>query len=392
MAVRVISHHITSALSRRSSLDNVLAVRRRLTALKHYSGGTMGLPEDFTAARLPHEALKQEAANWQHAATQELTRFETAALHSAHYAVADARKRYPEFDPASERTLFVLSTTKGNVELLACPPQVGGSVLLGPSARKIAALFGNRRAPLVVSNACISGLCAIIAAQRAIESGNCDHAVVIGCDVLSPFIIAGFQSFKALSPEPCRPFDKHRSGLNLGEASATVVLARDDNGDREAWRVVRGAVCNDANHISGPSRTAEGSYRALLRALGNETPDGISMVSVHGTATAYNDEMESIALHRAGLDNRPVAAYKGYYGHTLGAAGVLESILSMEALDNHFIPVALGYRECGVSHPLDITREDGPERHCEDAGSFIKLLSGFGGCNAAVLFKKGVLR
>lgn len=213
-----------------------------------------------------------------------------------------------------------------------------------------------------------------------------DAAVVIGADVLSPFIVAGFQSLKALSDEQCRPFSANRKGLNLGEAAATVVYqVADDNSD--GWRMLAGAVRNDANHISGPSRTGEGSYRALLSVLGSSklTASDLACLNVHGTSTLYNDEMESIAINRAGLNAVPVNAMKGYYGHTLGAAGVLETLLTMRAVEERKIPATRGFDELGVTNPVLVSSEslDTQKR------AFVKLLSGFGGCNAAAVFCNG---
>lgn len=218
---------------------------------------------------------------------------------------------------ASDRCVFVLSSTKGDIW-----------TPMAETAAHIAAYFGNTVPPIVVSTACTSGVSAQLAAWRMLESGRYDMAVVVGCDVQCEFIVSGFQSFKALSSAPCRPFDEQRDGLNAGEAVAAMLLtSRVEAKETEpTWQLLGGSIHNDANHISGPSRTAEGSLRCLedAKRLLNGDP---SLVSVHGTGTAYNDEMESIALHRAGLEAVPVSALKGYYGHTMGAAGLLETIL-----------------------------------------------------------------
>ena len=276
---------------------------------------------------------------------------------------------------SSKDTVFILSSTKGNVALLAQTEDIS----LIDSARRIAQAFGNTNEPLVVSNACISGVCALIAAQRLLDTGLYRHAVVVGCDVLSTFIVSGFQSFKALSEEPCLPFDAARQGLNLGEAAACLVLTADEQQAAQAYgAIVAGAIHNDANHISGPSRTGEGSYRCLQDVIGD--PNALAFVNVHGTATLYNDEMESIALHRAGLAATPVNALKGYFGHTLGAAGLLETILSLHALRRGLVLGTRGNHTQGTTQQLNISAETRPT----DKREFIKLLSGFGGCNAAI--------
>ena len=150
------------------------------------------------------------------------------------------------------------------------------------------------------------------------------------------------------------------------------------------WVACRGAIRNDANHISGPSRTGEGSYRALRTVLGDMNPNQLAFINTHGTATLYNDEMESVAVERAGLAQVPVNGLKGYYGHTMGAAGILETILSMQAVDDNNILATKGFETLGVTHPLVLSNENQPT----DKRAFIKLLSGFGG-NAALLMAKG---
>jgi 3-oxoacyl-[acyl-carrier-protein] synthase-1 len=143
-----------------------------------------------------------------------------------------------------------------------------------------------------------------------------------------------------------------------------------------------GAIRNDANHISGPSRTGEGSFRALQAVIADlEQPaEQLAFVNVHGTATPYNDEMESIALERAGLSSVPINALKGYYGHTLGTAGVLETLLSIEAVRHGTVLATRGFTQLGVSRPVDIAAQ----LRTTARRTFVKLLSGFGGCNAAI--------
>lgn len=274
---------------------------------------------------------------------------------------------------SSRDTVFILSSTKGNIARLAQTEDIS----LIDSARRVAQAFDNTNEPLVVSNACISGVCALIAAQRILDAGLYRHAVVVGCDILSTFIVSGFQSFKALSPAPCMPFDAARQGLNLGEAAACMVLTADETAQTYG-SIVAGAIHNDANHISGPSRTGEGSYRCLMDVIGN--PTALAFVNVHGTATLYNDEMESIALHRAGLTDTPVNALKGVFGHTLGAAGLLETILSLHALRRGLVLGTRGYQTQGTTQAVNIAAET----RTTDKREFIKLLSGFGGCNAAI--------
>ena len=345
--------------------ENYRAVMEGRCALRQYA-----LPDGskYTASLFPEEERHDD---------ETYTFFEQLCIVSASDAIARAG-----IDPSSPRCRFFLSTTKGNVHLLA----QGNTerALLGTSANLISRRFGNPNPPVVVSNACISGLSAQIAAMRSIEAGLCDTAVVIGCDVQSEFIISGFQCLHALSPDPCRPFDKDRCGLNLGEAAATIVYGNASTLNSQLstlnWFAEAGAMCNDANHISGPSRTGEGSYRCL-QALDIDK-EQVAFVSVHGTSTLYNDEMESIALDRAGLADVPMFSLKGIYGHTMGAAGVLETILSMQAVEHGMVFGTRGYEHLGVSRQVSVS----PDTRTTDKHCFVKLLSGFGGCNAAMKF------
>lgn len=367
-----------------TSLANYLAVKAGKSALHPYENH-WNVPGTFTASLFDREAVNAACVHLLSAGSYTL--FEKMVILSISGALETAR-----IDVSSPRVLFILSTTKGNVSLL--DGSISGNfpesrVLLGETARQISHYFCNPNPPVVVSNACISGVCAQIAAMRCLQSNRYDYIVVAGADCQSPFILSGFQSFKALSPLPCRPFDQDRNGLNLGEAAATIIYARKE---REAvgageWVAFRGAVRNDANHISGPSRTGEGCYRALTRVLGDEDAEELAFINVHGTATAYNDEMESVALSRAGLSAVPVNGLKGYYGHTMGAAGILESVVSMYAVDDGIVPATRGYTTPGVSCALSVSDTNRPT----GKKAFVKLLSGFGGCNAALLFKKGAV-
>lgn len=377
-AVKV-SDNIISPLGTTTE-ENYAAVKAGRSALRRYES-TSDLPEPFFASLIDEDALAVEYAAL--GGLDGYTRFERRMILSVSKAL-----RGTGINPASDDVMFIISSTKGNVELLDSAVDCEGDrdwrERLGCSAEIVTGYFGNKNTPIVVSNACISGLCAQIAALRQLVDRKYETVIVTGSDVQSRFIISGFQSFKALSDEACRPFDAGRKGLNLGEAAATMIFTYKIPGPDD-WVLLRGTIRNDANHISGPSRTGEGSFRAIKAALGDIAPERLALVSVHGTSTAYNDEMESIALTRAGLKDVPVNSLKGYFGHTMGAAGILETILSMASVDDGTVLGTRGYSECGVSCPLSIS----PEARPTSGRMFAKLLSGFGGCNAAAIFIKG---
>lgn len=374
--IQCIADNVVSPLGL-TSADNYAGVKAGRSGLARYEEmGNVCSP--FMLSRIDRDVIDRLCKDL--GIPEGYTFFEKLLLCSSVQAV-----RQSGIDASSERVLFIISTTKGNVALL--DSRITGfpreRVLLGESARLVARYFGNPNTPIVVCNACISGVCAQIEAMRALRSGRYDYAVVIGADEQSPFIISGFLSFKALTDTPCRPFDKDRTGLNLGECAATVVLKAVDDSVTDGWVLECGAIRNDSNHISGPSRTGEGSYLALMEVLKECGREGLAFLNVHGTATTYNDEMESIAIYRAGLIDVPVTGLKGYYGHTMGAAGIMESILSMYAVQDGTVLATRGYTEQGVTYPVSVSPENRPAQ----GNSFIKLLSGFGGCNAALAYR-----
>lgn len=341
-----------------TTADNYSALRHGRTALAKYPAGTKGVQEAFCASlfsKEQDEALRIDG----------LTPFESAVVSSALKAMADCGTA----EIINGCTLLILSTTKGNTDLTSP----------ADSAVRIGKALGIKAQPIVVCNACISGLAAVILAKRLLEADVCDYAVVCGADRQGKFIISGFQSLKALSPEECRPFDIERLGLNLGEAAATVVMSRERK-HADDWCVVSGAIRNDAYHVSAPSRKGEGLYRSLKEITRGKDLSRLAFVSAHGTATMFNDQMESVALDRMQMNSVPVNALKGYYGHTMGAAGLVELIISARAADNGQVVGTRGYGEPGVSGKIQLSAE---WQHT-DKPDFIKMLSGFGGCNAAV--------
>ena len=246
---------------------------------------------------------------------------------------------------------------------------VDSALLLGPMARRIASRFGiNADDTFVVSNACISGITAVAVARRLILSGRYKEMVVVGVDTQNRFITSGFASFKSLSDYVCRPYDESRCGLNLGEACGAMLLTTEGEG----VCISGAALTDDANHISGPSRTGDGLYFAMRKAMAEAGADNVDMLQMHGTATAYNDEMESKACSLAGLQNVPVQSLKPYFGHTMGASGVIETIIAAE--------------ELRVPMPLNISRSN-VELPSGKPLRALKTASGFGGTNAALLLE-----
>ena len=345
--------------------ENYQAIRLGKTALRHFDT-VEGIPFPFTASLFSKDQTNSLR-------TEGLTKFESLAYQS----IIEAIKDIPEV--VSNSTVLILSSTKGNVALLKKSENSENVTDLGKAAKKISEKLGLTRSPIVVSNACISGVAAIILASRLVDLEKVEYAIVCGVDEQSPFIISGFESLKALSETECRPFDIERLGLNLGEAAATIVLSK--NSKKSDWQINNGVIRNDGFHITSPSPKGEGAFQTLTGILNGIPSEEIALINAHGTATMYNDQMESKAISRAGLSDVPANALKGFYGHTMGAAGVLETILTMHSIDEGVVLPTRNFEELGVSGKVNLSAT---ERYTNKK-KFVKMISGFGGCNASIL-------
>jgi 3-oxoacyl-[acyl-carrier-protein] synthase-1 len=363
--------------------DNIYAPVGKTTAgtfaaLKNGATG-ITLHEDRAMSPLPFYAALFADEDFDHSNTRH-TKFEQLLIASVTGALDKS-----EMDIAGTDTIFIISTTKGNISLLETGkynPELKNRIALSTSAKLVSEHFGFIETPIVVSNACISGVLAITTAMRLLRSGTYQNAVVTGADVISKFILSGFQSFQALSPGVCTPFDEMHNGLNLGEGAGTVILSTNKQYEGNL-QIKGGSVSNDANHISGPSRTGLELAHAAKRSFADAgiAPGDIGFVSGHGTGTVYNDEMETKALRAADLEDTPLNSLKGYFGHTLGAAGLIETIISAESMRQGLLLGTPGYK----NSPEGFTANVAAAHRKNNATHFLKTASGFGGCNAALV-------
>jgi 3-oxoacyl-[acyl-carrier-protein] synthase I len=338
--------------------------------------------EDSALSNVPFMASKLDPTQWQAIQMQvksqnkSLSPFEQLATYSIKKALDNLND-----DIDLQQTIFILATTKGNIELLGQVPE--DRLLLHHSAKAIANPIGITARPVIISHACVSGVIALQHGKRLLQAGRYKHAIVTGCDRFSRFILNGFQSFQAISDEVCRPFDAARKGVTLGEAAATIILSV-NKAEGSLGQLMSGASSNDANHISGPSRTGEELAGAISRAISESklSPSQIDMISAHGTATLFNDEMESKAFDLSGVLHSPVHSFKGYVGHTLGAAGVLESAMTLESIRHQTLIPSAGFENLGVPKAINVTRTLQPA----NIRYALKTASGFGGCNAVVIW------
>ncbi|MCB0454572.1 MAG: beta-ketoacyl synthase [Aequorivita sp.] len=338
------------------------------------------LPEPFCASIISSEKIKEEFNKI--ADASKYTKLEQMLILSLGKVIEASNI------PLNEKVGLIISTTKGNIDALEKENNFPKNrAYLSELGKTIQNFFGFKNEAIVLSNACVSGILAISAAKRFICEGKYDHIFITSGDLVTKFILSGFSSFQALSAEPCKPYDKNRIGINLGEVVASVlVTSSKENLPKEAVEILGDATCNDANHISGPSRTGEGLFRSVKSALkeANITAAEIDYISAHGTATPFNDEMEAIAFNRLEMDNVPLNSLKGYFGHTLGASGLLETIVGMHSMKKNTLFISKGFDELGVSQKINIIKTNTPKT----LNTFLKTASGFGGCNTAVIFKK----
>lgn len=338
------------------------------------------LPEPFYTSLIPTEKLQETFKKLN--PKGDYTRLEQMMISSLHKVIEASNIEL------NERVGLIISTTKGNIDALdENNPFHKDRAYLSELGNQIKDFFHFKNDAIVVSNACVSGILAVAVAKRYIEQGEYDHVFITSGDVITEFILSGFNSFQALSSEPCKPYDANRKGINIGEVAASVLVTKDANNlAAEAVSILGEGSCNDANHISGPSRTGEGLYRSMQSAFKQAgiTAEEVDFISAHGTATMFNDEMEAIAFNRLQLGTTPLNSLKGYFGHSLGASGLVETIVGMHSLKNNTLYKSLGFENLGVTQPLHVITKT-TNKHIN---RFLKTASGFGGCNTAVLFEK----
>ena len=353
--------------------DNVLAEKTGIAPVNDASL----YPEPFLAQRIDDKRLTNLP---NYTATSSYHRLERIMIASVSEALC-----HTTVNPSANDVIFIISSTKGNIGLLAdANGHVPNDAYLDEMAKRVAGYFKQTNTPIVVSNACISGVLASVVAMRLLKTGKYNTAIIVGGDELNEFVISGFESFKSVSASPCKPYDANRDGLSMGEGVATLIVSTNAAlAGEQPIMLAGGASSNDANHISGPSRTGDGLYFSMKNAMAeaNVKAEDIDMIDAHGTATVYNDEMESKAIGLANLNKAPLLSLKGYFGHTLGASGLLETIICIEAIKRQMRPRTLNFEQLGVPVEVNVSNSTQPAK----LQNIIKTASGFGGCNAALV-------
>ena len=242
-----------------------------------------------------------------------------------------------------------------------------------------------------VANACSSGTDAIGLGRSWLLEGRCDLVLAGGSDELSRVTCLGFASLMVTSEGACRPFDRRRDGLNLGEGAGVVVLetrtGHRRRGGPSPQGVVLGYGCSaDSHHVTAPHPDGKGLERAITRALevAGIAPGDVRLVNAHGTSTRDNDQVEGRVIARVLGLKVPVVATKAYTGHTLGAAGALEAIFTLKALQDGVAPATAGFEEpdpdCGITPTREVTKLDG--------GIALSNSLAFGGNNSVLVLAR----
>ena len=298
------------------------------------------------------------------------------------------------FDSLPQGCRLVTASTKGCIDTFErvrkdLPGVVDDIPVSGPMTW-LASRLGLNDPGVNINGACASSTMAVARAAAMIESGRADAVLVVCMDLVSEFVFSGFSSLQALDPVGCRPFDRNRNGLSLGEGGAALLMMSAESARRKGIRGIGSGVgwgaAKDATHVTAPARDGCGLIQAVRRAMAKASigPDDISAINAHGTGTVYNDLMEATAFEAVfGSRRIPLNSIKGAIGHTLGAAGGIEVAVGLRSLADRMLPPTAGFGEpmeqCGF--PVSPLPQPIEGRY------LLSTNSGFGGINAALILK-----
>ena len=233
-----------------------------------------------------------------------------------------------------------------------------------------------------VSTACSSSAKVFADAERLLRLGLADAAIVGGVDSLCQSILYGFNSLQLVSANRCRPLDANRDGINLGEAGGFAVLERDDTGDASSLRLLGYGESSDAHHMSAPHPEGAGAEAAMTEALARAGLGGVDYANLHGTATRKNDVAEAQAIGRVLGNGQRCSSTKAFMGHTLGAAGIVEAVVALHALNQQFVPGNLNLEAVDPDIALAPVASTQPAK----LTTALTNSFGFGGSNCSLIF------
>jgi 3-oxoacyl-[acyl-carrier-protein] synthase II len=308
-------------------------------------------------------------------------------------AVHEALASHPGFLP----DIVVAGTTSGGMDFGQQFFRGLSAGLSGRTARRwvrgyvpvqpvheVMEIFGIGAPVRIVSNACASGTNALCLAAGLVRHGQAQRVMALGFDALAELVFAGFDCLKATTPERCRPFDSHRSGLVLGEGAACFLLEAGGPHAAGLASVAGWGYANDNHHLTQPEPSGIGPRLSMERALADAgwCAADIDYINAHGTGTPFNDSSEAAAI-RSVCPSAPVSSTKGMTGHALGAAGAIEAAFCLLAMEGGFLPPNINLRE--TDSGLDIVANSARRARVERA---LSNSFGFGGSNATVLLQK----
>jgi 3-oxoacyl-[acyl-carrier-protein] synthase II len=356
------------------------------------------------AERFDVSRCRAKTAGQVRAETPAATTDRTRKLHPASAMMMAATLELVASDPGFTPELMVIGTTSGGMSY--------GEAFLraqyGPTrARDRAAWVANympQKAVLdaqaaggfvcasqIIANACASGTNAIGHAFQLIRAGHQRRVLCGGYDAISELVFVGFDSLQAATSELTRPFDRNRTGLVLGEGAALLALEEFESAQRRGAPILAEitgyGISTDNHHLTQPHPSGIGPRQAMERALhdARRRPDEIDYINAHGTATAFNDATEGLAIAQVFGGKVAVSSTKSMMGHSLGAAGAIEAVFSILALREQFLPPNINYEVADPAWSLNIVANEARESRlrCIVSNSF-----GFGGTNASVIIEK----
>src|SRR6266436_1598389 len=324
-------------------------------------------------------------------------------LHRASYMMIQALKEVVSLEPQFEPELTVVGTTSGGMsygehyyrslrqagDLRRAPTWIANYPAQKPVIDAQVA-FGISAPCQVIANACASGTNAIGHAFECVRSGKYQRVLTGGYDALSELVFTGFDSLQASTPEKCRPFDRHRTGMVLGEGAAILGLENLDSAQQRGApvlaEIIGYGISTDNFHITQPDPTGIGAQQAMQQALQSAhiSADAVDYINAHGTATLFNDAAEGKAI--SGLfDGVPVSSTKSMMGHSLGAAGAVEAIVCLLALEHQFVPSNINFGELDDDLDLNVVENEARPALLRTA---LSNSFGFGGTNASILMRR----
>jgi 3-oxoacyl-[acyl-carrier-protein] synthase II len=320
-------------------------------------------------------------------------------LHRASYMVMTALAELLEHAPDFEPEIAIVGTTSGGMSFgenfyrtLGNGGPCSAALIANypPQKQIVDAMekFGINAPAQVIANACASGTNAIGHAFNAIRTGRYQRILAGGYDALSELVFVGFDSLQAATPEKCRPFDSNRSGMVLGEGAALFALEEFESARRRGaeilGEIIGYGISTDNHHLTQPNPDGSGPRRAMEQALAQAElkPKQIGYINAHGTGTVLNDTAEGKAIMEL-FGEVPVSSTKSMMGHSLGAAGAIEAVVSLLALQHQFLPPNINFREAELSLNIVANQPRDAQFDCAVSNSF-----GFGGTNATIVLRK----